>query len=131
MNRSLSIALALVVSAVSADAFAADGVSVKFKNKSSLTITNLYLSPTNQSQWGDDQLGDGESDTIEPGSEFTLNNIPASVYDIKLVDEDGDDCVAGGIKLNASETVTLTDELLVGCQVASAAAEIEAEEEEG
>jgi hypothetical protein len=131
MNRSLSTALALVVSAVSADAFAADGISVKFKNNSSLTITNLYLTPANESQWGPDQLGDGDTDTIEPGSEFTLSKIAPSVYDIKLVDEDGDDCVAGGIKLSESETVTLTDELLVGCQVASAEAEIEAEEQEG
>ncbi len=131
MNRSSSLVLSLIVSAFSAEAFAADGVSVKFDNKSSLTITNLYLSPANVEEWGPDQLGEGANDTIEPGSTFTLSAIKPNVYDIKLVDEDGDDCVAGDIKIKENEAVTLTDELLVGCEVASAAAEIEAEEDEG
>jgi hypothetical protein len=131
MNRSCSLILSLVVSAISADAFAADGVSVKFNNKSSLTITNLYLSPANVEEWGPDQLGDGENDTINPGASFTLTSIKPSVYDIKLVDEDGDDCIAGDIKIKENEAVTLTDELLVGCQVASAEAELEDEAEEG
>lgn len=131
MHRSLSIVLALVVSAVSANAFAADGISVKFKNKSSLTIDNLYLSPAKVAEWGPDQLGDGESDTIEPDAEFTLSKITPSIYDMKIVDEDGDDCIVSSVKIAANETVTITDEILVGCEIASAEAEIEAEEEEG
>ena len=129
MTRSISITLALVFSTLSTDAFAKDGVSVVFKNKSSLTITNLYLSPAKEAHWGADQLGDGESDTISPNEEFTLSEIKPNIYYIKLVDEDEDDSVVSGVKIRENEAVALTDELLVGCQVASAAAEIESDDE--
>jgi hypothetical protein len=72
INRPLSITLTHAFSALSADAFAKNGISVAFKNTSTLTITNLYFLPAKEAHWGEDQLGDGESDTIKPDEEFTL-----------------------------------------------------------
>jgi len=59
-------------SALSADAFAKNGISVTLKNASILTITNLYVLPAKEAHWGEDPLRDGESDTIKPVEEFTL-----------------------------------------------------------
>ena len=128
MNRSKSLLIALSLGLVAPSAFAADGIAVEFKNSSSWEIHHIYLSPVNEKDWGEDQLGDAKDDIIEPGSSFTLTDITPSKYDIKLVDEDGDDCTVGGVSIKASETVDLTDKMLVGCQVATAAEADEGEE---
>ena len=53
-----------------------------FTNTGTVEICELYLSPADQNEWGVDQLGGA---TIVAGAEFTLNNIPAGLYDAKAV----------------------------------------------
>ncbi len=118
MNR-VCLALTLGLCALSSNAFA-EGVKVKFTNKSDFSIHHIFLSEVKENDWGPDQLGDGDTDTIEPGDSFTLTDISPNKYDIKIVDEDKDECVVGGVTVAASETVVLTNKDLVGCQVASA-----------
>jgi hypothetical protein len=83
-------------------------------NRSKWAVHHLYLSPTKQSDWGPDQLGD---QVITSGSKFTLNKIPCNTYDIKVVDEDGDECVIEGEKFCGHEaTWDLTDDELLKCE---------------
>lgn len=107
---------AIALSVFTTEAFAADGVDIKIENKSQFSIHHLYLTPTKENNWGPDQLGDKDNDTIEPGSSFTVTGIPVSKYDFQFVDEDGDKCTVAGVKVAANETVTITDADLVGCQ---------------
>ena len=120
MQRLRVLTLALGICVVSREALAADGISIKFDNKSQFAIHHLFLSPVKENEWGPDQLGDKDEDVIEPGETFTLNQIAPNKYDVKIVDEDDDECVVAGVKIAANETVTLNDADLVGCQVASA-----------
>ena len=80
-------------------------------NKSRFTIYHLYLSPSNNRRWGRDQLG---RRTIPPGGEFTLNRIPCGLYDIKVVDNDGDSCEFREVAMCRDHTHwdLTTDELL-------------------
>ena len=105
-------------------AFADSGVAINFVNKTDWKIHNIFLSPTKQNSWGEDQLQDK---LIETNSSFNLHGIPAGKYDVKIVDEDGDECVISAVKIAADETVDLTNEDLVGCQ---AATEAEADKDE-
>jgi len=91
----------------------ADNVKVKLINKTDWEIHEMYLSPTKQKDWGEDQLGD---EVIEKNSSFELKGIPVGKYDFKIVDEDSDECVVEGIKIAADEDVKLTNDLLIGCQ---------------
>jgi hypothetical protein len=59
-------------------------------NKSDWDIHHLYLSPSDKATWGPDQLG---KRIIHSGESFTLKDIPCGEYDIKVVDDDGDECV--------------------------------------
>ena len=111
-----ALSLALSIGAFAASAVAADKVSVTIVNNSSFEFHNMYLSPTSTNQWGPDQL---EDKVIGAGESFTLNNIPQGDFDFKLIDEDGDECIAAGVELEASETVAFNDDMLVGCQVAT------------
>jgi len=130
MRRLGYLALALTVGFLAEGASASDKISIKFTNKSDYSIHHIYLSESKENEWGPDQLGDGDADVIDPGESFTLTDISPNKYDVKIVDEDQDECVVGGVKVAANENVILTNKDLVGCQVASAQAS-EDEEAEG
>ncbi len=68
--------------------------SVTIVNRSDYDIHHLYLSPTDHEDWGPDQLG---KNVITHGGKFTLNNIPCDEYDIRLVDDEGDECVVSDV----------------------------------
>lgn len=74
--------------APAADAPAAGDMveSYTFTNTGSVDLCELYLSPTGQSDWGVDQLGEN---TIPVGEQFILHNIPAGTYDARAVGCDG------------------------------------------
>lgn len=59
----------------------------------SFDIQHLYISHYTDRQWGPDQLGDGADDIVKPGETFTLTGIEAGTYDIKIVDDEGDECI--------------------------------------
>jgi hypothetical protein len=91
--------------------------NVKIVNKSQWSIDRLYLSPTDTDAWGPDQLADA---VIEPNKSFTLNKIPCDTFDVKLVDEDGDECVVPDVDLcKSNETWEITSKDLLKCQAAS------------
>jgi hypothetical protein len=83
-------------------------------NKTKWSVHHLYLSPAKENEWGPDQLG---SNQIDPGQTFTLKDIPCNTYDIKVVDEDGDECVIKGEKFCGHEASwDLSDDELLGCE---------------
>ena len=60
----------------------------------SFTIYRIYVSPSGASQWGVDRLG---SQTLLPGESGSLE-LSKGEYDIKVLDEDGDEYVRWGVK---------------------------------
>ncbi|MBI2397748.1 MAG: hypothetical protein HYV17_08115 [Xanthomonadales bacterium] len=90
---------------------------VKIVNKSLWDIHHLYLSSVDDEEWGPDQLGD---EVIGSGESFQLRGIPCDDYDVKIVDEDGDSCVVGGVSMCAdNDAWVITDEDLLTCQAAT------------
>ncbi|HBL31528.1 MAG TPA: hypothetical protein DD490_32295 [Acidobacteria bacterium] len=96
---------------------------VVIKNKSDWAIAQFFLAPVDTDEWGPDQL---QEHVINTGDTFTLKSVPCDSYDVMLVDEDGDECVIGGVDICANDQgwVINNDDLLE-CQAAS-----EGEEEE-
>ena len=113
MMKTATVALAAVL-AFAAGTAAAQTSTVSLSNDSSWTITELYLSAVDVQEWGSDQLGEH---VIEPNSSYKLSDVPCDVYDVRLVDEDGDVCVVGGVKLCGSDSAwTIGDKDLLDCQ---------------
>jgi hypothetical protein len=110
----VAVFAAVAVASVSVPAFAAS--SIKVHNKSKWEIHHMYLSPTSEKdEWGPDQLGD---QVIKAnGGVFTLTDIECNKYDIKIVDEDGDECIVSAVALcDDSATWNITDERLLKCE---------------
>lgn len=115
--RAVGAALAVVLATIGATVHAQSRKSratVIVKNESSYAIHQLYLTPHDSEDWGPDQLGDLVVDA-KTGS-FKLTDIPCDVYDVQLVDEDGDQCVVEEVDIcAANETWTITDKDLLAC----------------
>ena len=108
------ISFALLVCAVSLPLFAAPKANVRVTNKSDYTIHHLFLSPVEEEQWGADQLRDN---VIETDGSFTITGIPCDEYDVKVVDEDGDECIIEEVDLcNQNAYWKITDEDLLACE---------------
>jgi hypothetical protein len=83
-------------------------------NKSDYTFAKLYLSPSSRRAWGADQLG---RKIIRPGDSYTLQNIPCGLYDVKVIDEEGDSCIVTEIPMCRDHTHwEVTNDRLLSCQ---------------
>jgi hypothetical protein len=90
------------------------GARVKVINQSKWEIHHLYLSPKDDNDWGPDQLGEA---IIKRGQSFTLTNIRCNHYDIRVVDEDGDECVIEDVSLCRDASYwKITDKALLDCE---------------
>jgi hypothetical protein len=87
---------------------------VTFRNDSSWKINELYFSRSASHDWGKDQLG---RKTIRNGDTFTLTDIQCGTYDVKLIDEDGDQCDIEHVQLcDEAHTWSIRDKDLARCQ---------------
>lgn len=108
---------AVAVFAASAASASENDSKVVITNKSSWAIHQFYLSPRSEREWGPDQLG---NKTIGHGETFTLTGVPCAAYDVRVIDEDGDECILEDVGLCATkDTWVINDQDLLGCQAAS------------
>ena len=76
-------------------------------NKSTYTVVELYVSPTNDDEWGEDILG---RDVLENGEKvaitFSRGEATCS-WDLKIVDEDEDEVTWTKLNLCEANEITL------------------------
>ena len=107
------LAAVFAVCAFAVPAFA-DHATVKVINQSKWEIHHLYLSSTEDEEWGPDQL---EDEILTKGDSITLTDIPCDEYDIKVVDEDGDECIIEAVDLCRDKSFwKITDKDLLECE---------------
>lgn len=113
--KKAALCLALVCGILfAADANAARKSDVTVHNDSDFAILHFFLSSSADDEWGPDQLGDH---VIKNGGSFTLTGIPCDEYDVKLVDEDGDECIVEAVDVCGEDDEWLiTDEDLLDCE---------------
>ena len=99
--------IALLV-AVNSVALAAD-YYVEITNKTGYTIMYMYVSPDNSDSWEEDVLGE---DVLPSGKtqRVNLTGYKSPIFDIRLVDEDGDKYTFWNVDVSKVDlTVTLDD----------------------
>lgn len=108
----LSFALALAC-ALTTPLFAAKA-TVKIINQSDWEIHQIYLSPSDDREWGPDQL---EDEILAKGESLTLTGISCDLWDIRVVDEDGDECVIEEVDLCGDDSYwKITNKELLSCE---------------
>ena len=102
----------LAVLALLASAMPAGGVTVEFTliNNSARALHYFYTSPTNDSNWGYDLLG--EDGTLESGYQGTVTIGDGSdqcLYDFKFVMEDSSETVISEVDICSLNEYTIYD----------------------
>lgn len=69
------------------------------------SICFLYVSPTESSDWGDDQLG--ESTVVDPGDSWSVYEIPTGTYDLRAEMCEGDFVEEDNVLLDEEYTWTI------------------------
>jgi hypothetical protein len=110
--KAISIASAVLLFGIASSAYA---LQLEVINHSKTSIHHLYVSPASQKAWGADQLGNGESDTVEPGHKFKLHGIEPGTYDVKIVTEDKTECEVDGADFDESKEWVITEHMLDKC----------------
>ena len=78
------------------------------------------MSPVSQTTWGPDHLG---ANVLASGGSFTLHGVPCDSYDLKLIDQDRDECILHNINICAeSSGWDISDDDLLTCQAFTRAA---------
>lgn len=104
----------LAVCAISQTAYATpDNFSLTIKNNSSWDIYHIYVSSSNDPDWGSDLLG---RRVLGNGSQHTITNVSFGQWDLKFVDEDGDVCILNKIQVTRNLSWTLTNRWLLDCE---------------
>jgi hypothetical protein len=112
MKPTIARALAFGFStlALCSASFAGD---VTITNSSDWELHHLYISAVDKQVWGEDQLGE---QTIATGERFTLKGVPCGSYDVKLVDEDGDECEVSDVDICGNGGWNINSDDLLECQ---------------
>ena len=115
MKNTIKLSLAaLLLCTLTLPALGADRATVEVINQSKWEIHHLYLSSSDDREWGPDQLGEH---VLVKGDSYTVTDIPCDLYDIKVVDEDGDECVIEEVDLCGDDTYwKITDKDLLECE---------------
>ncbi|HVE69925.1 MAG TPA: hypothetical protein VNI54_01050 [Thermoanaerobaculia bacterium] len=105
--------LVVLLAAIALPAFAKKA-TVKVINQSKWEIHHLFISPASEEDWGPDQL---EDEVLGKGDSITITNIPCDEYDVKVVDEDGDECIIEAADLCRDNSYwKITDKDLLECE---------------
>ena|SRR5664279_4685432 len=108
------LAIMLMISSVLAPAGQAQafGYSLRIENSSWYSIHHVYLSPARFGNWGPDLLG---RQILFSGYALT-SRVHYGLYDLKLVDQDGDVCIVPQIAIVGSTTWRITNAWLLNCE---------------
>lgn len=99
--------IVLAAAILSAGAMLAAPHSVKIVNASKWNIDKIFISHVSEKEWGSDLLGTNE--VLKPGESVDITADCGS-YDVKLIDQDGVECVEEGVDIcSGSETWTVGD----------------------
>ena len=108
---SLVVALGLLISPLDAQGHR---FVLTIQNSSGYDVYHIYMTSSDDRRWGPDLLGD---DVLQAnGGTFTIENLRTDEYDVKFVDEDGDDCVLQNIQITGDTSWKLTTSWLVKCE---------------
>ena len=95
--KTLWIVLALgFVPAASGASSAEKKATVTVVNQSAWDLHHLFLSPVDKNEWGPDQLG---KEVVGTGESFELQDVPCDLFDVRLIDEDGDECIVTDVDI--------------------------------
>jgi hypothetical protein len=104
------ILAAILAIAVTSPLAAQSKLDFTLVNKTGLTIDYIYVSPTNDNEWGEDVMG---RDVLEHGESVDIvfsRSEKSCMWDLKIKDADGDEVSWSNLDLCQASHITLNYE---------------------
>lgn len=115
MKTQHRLCLVLGLFLVTSAALSAQVFDFTLVNKTGFIIDEVYVSPADDNEWGEDVLGvdvlaNGKSVeiTFDETYEFLLLAFEVELYDLKVVDEDGDEYFWTDLKLETISNIEIS-----------------------
>ncbi len=110
LGRLVVLALLCVLTLLMSQSVFADNARLDFAlhNKTGFAITNIYIGPSTQAEWGDDVLGDVE--VLGNGEDADITFHPKAdedLWDVQVVDKDGNSYEWIGLDLSEITDISL------------------------
>ena len=93
----------------------ASAKDTRFWNLTANTITSLQLSPAGRNEWGRNQADNDRDGTVDHDERLKITETPPGVYDVRLVDKTGRNCLVPNIQVTAGAVFTIEEKDLKGC----------------
>lgn len=77
------------------------------------SVHEVRMSPAGANKWGPDRAGDME---VKAGDSLILKNVEAGQYDVKFVDENGNQCILKDVQIAGHQSWNLTMQWLRNCE---------------
>lgn len=113
MNKT-AVVLCLMLAVLLSRAALGQGTNLTIYNETDWAIKRIYLSTTDDENWGYDRLG---RYILRHAYHVTVSGLICDRYDAKLVDEDGDICILRNIRVcGRNAEWHFTNALLLICE---------------
>ena len=89
--------------------------SLKFLNRTGVTIVNLQFAPPGSGAWGPNQCKNDDEGEVDHNERLTLTGIQAGRYDIKLGDKKGRVCTIKNVEVQEGNPVIIREQDLTSC----------------
>ena len=109
-----SFLIALIIGAALSSTAKAE-IYITLVNQSAWTLYEVYMTSSDYEYWGDDLLETSGEVVLINGESVNIEVPSPGLWDLKIVDEDGDECIVTEIPIVADEYVELTSAMLLGC----------------
>jgi hypothetical protein len=75
-------------------------------------IYQLYIAPAKSQNWSENKL---QNQKVAKNGKFTIRDLAAGAYDLKVVDDDDDSCVFSNINIDQNKEWKPTDINMIKC----------------
>ena len=107
--------LALSFALVLAFAGTAAAKTTKFWNLTANTITSIELAPTGTDKFGANLAKLDPDGSVDHDERIKLKDVAGGIYDVRLKDDKGRDCVVKGVAIKEGDIVTVEEKQLADC----------------
>ena len=103
-----AIALLLCCSTVQAG-------SLKFLNRTGVTVVNLQFAPPGSGAWGPNQCKNDDEGEVDHNERLKLTGIQAGRYDVKLGDKKRRVCTFKNVDVQEGNPIIIREQDLISC----------------
>jgi hypothetical protein len=88
----------------------------RFWNLTRHVISEFYLAPAGNTDWGPNQCKNDKDGTVDPDERLRIVGVATGTYDAKFKDASGRTCIVRNVAIKAGEIFSIEEKELTSCE---------------